>query len=256
MPHAHPPVQRVSRAYHRDMLTRMKAAARRVPIVGAIAFGLWRRSPWGRFSGSAGYWESRYAVGGTSGAGSYGRLAAFKAEVLNRFVDENAIESLVEFGCGDGNQLTLAAYPNYVGLDVSRSAIRMCMSRFPADRSKSFFIYDSTCFLDNAGIFAADASLSIDVLFHLVEDEVFETYMAHLFSAARRHVVIYSSDVDIATSSPHERHRNFTGWIAENQPGWKLVRRIPNRYPSGDEDANGSASDFYIYAHEATAPEP
>jgi hypothetical protein len=33
-----------------------------------------------KFSGSKAYWENRYADGGNSGAGSYNRLADFKAE--------------------------------------------------------------------------------------------------------------------------------------------------------------------------------
>jgi hypothetical protein len=32
------------------------------------------------------YWESRYRSGGASGAGSLGRLARFKAGVINRFI--------------------------------------------------------------------------------------------------------------------------------------------------------------------------
>ena len=38
------------------------------------------------FAGSAAYWEERYRRGGNSGAGSYGKLAEFKAEVINDFV--------------------------------------------------------------------------------------------------------------------------------------------------------------------------
>ena len=50
-------------------------------------------------------WEKRYAKGGNSGAGSYGKLAVYKAKVLNEFIEENKneVNSVVEFGCGDGN---------------------------------------------------------------------------------------------------------------------------------------------------------
>jgi hypothetical protein len=37
------------------------------------------------------YWEKRYAKGETSGAGSYGDLARYKAEIVNAFVEENNI---------------------------------------------------------------------------------------------------------------------------------------------------------------------
>lgn len=81
-----------------------------------------------RFRGSEGYWEERYAGGGTSGSGSYGHLAAFKAEVLNRIVADRGAASVLELGCGDGSQLALASYPTYVGLDVAPTAVRLCPS--------------------------------------------------------------------------------------------------------------------------------
>jgi Methionine biosynthesis protein MetW len=56
---------------------------------------------------SGDYWESRYRAGGTSGAGSYGLLAAFKADFINAFVTDNGIASVLDLGCGDGNLLSL-----------------------------------------------------------------------------------------------------------------------------------------------------
>ena len=102
----------------------MRAAEllRRIPY-------LWRYSDhFGpRFPGSGTYWETRYSGGGNSGAGSYGQLAEFKAEVINDFVISKGISSIIEFGCGDGNQLLLARYPRYTGLDVSKVALARCI---------------------------------------------------------------------------------------------------------------------------------
>ena len=50
------------------------------------------------FPSSQFYCENRYKKGGTSGAGSYDRTARFKADILNSFVKENNIESVIEFG--------------------------------------------------------------------------------------------------------------------------------------------------------------
>lgn len=119
-----------------------------------------------KFPGSARYWETRYASGGTSGEGSYGELAAFKAEILNEFVAANNIASVIEFGCGDGNQLALARYPRYSGFDVSPQAVSLCRKRFAADPSKLFGLMD-----DYRGE-KADLGLSLDVVYHLVEDAV------------------------------------------------------------------------------------
>ena len=58
---------------------------------------------------TARYWDTRYAGGGTSGAGSYGPAAKWKAAAVNKWVAELGVEDVIDFGCGDGNQLGLAA---------------------------------------------------------------------------------------------------------------------------------------------------
>src|SRR5690606_17966018 len=114
------------------------------------------------------FWEANYARGGDSGAGSYGEMADFKAEVLNRFVLEHNLQTVLEFGCGDGNQLSLARYPSYIGLDVAKTAIDLCRYRFANDAAKSFFWYDPNYFVDRTGVFRADLVISLDVIFHLI----------------------------------------------------------------------------------------
>jgi SAM-dependent methyltransferase len=196
------------------------------------------------YGDSARFWERNYARGATSGSGSYGALAEGKSRFLNALVREQAVRSVIEFGCGDGNQLSLADYPRYTGLDVSRSAIALCQQRFAADPEKSFFLYDGTCFTDRARLFTADLALSLDVVYHLTEDTVFETYLRHLFAAGQRLVVIYSTDEDMNDTAPHVRHRHFTPWIEANCPGWELtgVTRGPN--------ADQARADFFIYEHQ------
>ncbi|HEU4546756.1 MAG TPA: hypothetical protein VFR88_10740, partial [Microlunatus sp.] len=82
------------------------------------------------FGSSGRYWERRYAKGGTSGAGSYGQAAEWKAEVVNGWVRDHGVTSVLDLGCGDGNQLSLADYPRYLGLDRSPTAVRACIERF------------------------------------------------------------------------------------------------------------------------------
>ena len=190
---------------------------------------------------SARFWERNYARGATSGSGSYGALAVAKSRFLNALVREHAVRSVIEFGCGDGNQLSLADYPRYVGLDVSRSAIARCQRRFAADPAKSFFLYDGTCFTDRAGMFTADLALSLDVVYHLTEDTVFETYLTHLFAAGRQKVVIYSTNKEMSNTAPHVRHRNFTPWIEANCPDWVLTD------VTGGPNADQARADFFVY---------
>ncbi len=198
------------------------------PLPGVRQLSLLRQRV--AYSDSARFWEDNYALGRSSGEGSYGALAEGKSRYLNELVRARAVGSVIEFGCGDGNQLSLADYPRYIGLDVSRSAIMMCQRRFAGDPAKSFFLYDGGCFTDQAGVFTAELALSLDVLYHLTEDAVFEAYLRHLFAAGQRLVVIYSTNQEVAGTAPHVRHRRFTPWIEASFPGWRLadVTKGPN----------------------------
>src|SRR5690606_16109619 len=82
------------------------------------------------FPGSKDYWDSRYGLGGTSGAGSNNELAELKASVINRLVEKENVNSVIDFGCGDGNQLNMAKYPSYIGFDISKKAVERCIGIF------------------------------------------------------------------------------------------------------------------------------
>lgn len=195
------------------------------------------------FQGSESYWEKRYASGGNSGIGSYNIFAEFKAEIVNRFLDQHDIGSVIEFGCGDGNQLSLINYPRYIGFDVSKTAISLCNYRYACDTNKVFKLME-----DYDGE-TAEVSVSLDVIFHLIEDEIYENHMTCLFKAANRYVIIYSSDceLDSANKKPHIKHRNFTKWVSKNAIDWNLIDHIPNKYPFKGDPRTGSFSEFYIY---------
>lgn len=196
------------------------------------------------FENSASYWESRYKSGGNSGGGSYSKLAEFKANLLNAFVVENKISSVIEYGCGDGNQLSLARYPKYTGFDVSSEAVSMCSNLFSADKTKIFKElkdYDGE---------TAELTLSLDVIYHLVEDVVFTSHMERLFDSSERFVIIYSSNTseNPKDTLAHVKHRSFSEWITTNRPEWKLMKHIPNKYPFNSVTRTGSLADFYIYS--------
>lgn len=224
----------------------IKKIIKRTPIIGIIVKRIVKKLRQVTFSGSQEYWEARYRRGGTSGDGSYGKLAEFKAEVVNLFVKDHEIHSVLEFGCGDGNQIALANYPAYIGLDVSKTSIKLCEGRFKKDDTKKFSLYEPNNF-DHTR-FKSELTLSLDVIYHLVEDNVFETYMKHLFSTAEKFVIIYSSDTDVNSfESPHIKHRRFSKWVKENFPEWKLIQKIPNKYPFTGDTINESWADFFIY---------
>ena len=199
------------------------------------------------FPGSANYWDKRYLRRGNSGAGSYGRLAEFKAEVLNRFVSEQNIQTVIEFGCGDGHQLSLACYPHYIGIDVSSTAVSLCQKRFStAEDLKFLTLFDYLGKEECRPV--AELSLSLDVIYHLVENDVFDRYMATLFDASTRYVIIYSSNDDRPYQAGHHvRHRKFQDWIEKNRTDWTLLRHIPNKYPYEEGNDDTSFADFFFY---------
>lgn len=195
------------------------------------------------FDNSTQYWIDRYKKGGNSGPGSYNHFAEFKSEVLNKFVEENSIRTILELGSGDGNQLSYFEFPNYKGFDISLDALELCRSKYKNDPHKDFF---STSEIINH---KAELSLSLDVLFHLVEDETFEVYMNQLFDSSTHFVIIYSSNFDDkANYENHVRHRKFTTWVEKNQSQFKLIQRVPNKYPPiKGENKTTTPADFFIY---------
>lgn len=189
------------------------------------------------------YWEDRYKRGRNSGAGSYNRLAEYKARVLNDFVAEKNVHSVIEFGSGDGAQLKLAIYPDYLGVDVSRTIVEATSKEFASDPTKRFVHLD-----DLPGDVRADLSLSLDVIYHLVEDGVFERYMARLFDASKRHVIVYSSNTNRPSDAVHVRHRKFTDWVERNRPDFALTDVQENPFPEGSGDMdNTSFADFFFF---------
>jgi len=233
-----------------DALGRFKALVARTPLLGTAARSFVRipvvedfRRRFG-FRGSSSYWEDRYRQGGTSGSGSFGRLAEFKADIVNGFVQKMGIRTVIEFGCGDGAQLAVARYPRYIGIDVAEGSISTCRRRFAGDKTKSFHLA-SQIPTDLGGF---DLVLSLDVIYHLVEDEVFDAYMRSLFAHAGRFIAIYSSNKLEPSDAPHVRHRLFTRWIEVHEPQWNQLDFVPNIYPHDPaRPGETSFADFYFF---------
>jgi SAM-dependent methyltransferase len=192
---------------------------------------------------SAQYWERRYSSGKTSGSGSYGRLAQYKADFLNNFIEANQISSVLDMGCGDGNQLSLLRDVPYVGVDVSAAVLEKNRTRF-ADRPNTKFLHVN----DLAATDLGDLAMSNDVIYHLIEDEVFERYMRTLFLHARRCVVIYSSNEHKTGKAKHIKHRKFTDFVSKEILGWTLVQDEPNPFSWDPENKNETSfANFHVF---------
>ena len=189
------------------------------------------------------YWELRYQSNWNSGTGSYGENAEAKAQILNDLIQKYNIESIVEFGCGDGNNLQFYNIKKYLGLDVSSKTIQNCSQKYISDSSKSFMSYDPLAFHNMGQILNIDAAMSLDVIFHLVEETIFQKYMNDLFNLGKKYVFIYSSDHENnENSSIHVRHWNFTKYVKENIEGWELLDTIESQTKSGEQLNN-----WYVY---------
>lgn len=197
-----------------------------------------------RYPGSGKYWEKRYAAGGRSGAGSLGAVAQFKADFLNAFVRRHGIRSVAELGCGDGDQLALAEYPVYRGLDIAPSAVQMCRERFAGDQSKRFEVYDPESFIP--GQHTAELAISLEVIFHLTEENVYKAYMQHLYALGRRWVIVFASNQKDTTGGvfPHFRLRE---WVPDVPQGWILRERLACPYQKG------IVSDFWVFERDKNA---
>jgi hypothetical protein len=201
---------------------------------------------WGKSFRSADYWRERYKAGRTSGAGSSGRLAAYKADFINALVAERRIDSVIEFGSGDGSQASLFTFPNYTGVDVVPQVVEAARRRF-ADRPGWSFV--------TAEGYAArptrhDLAMSLDVIYHLVEDDVFEDYMRRLTAAARRFVLVYASDREAEVDARHVRHRRYSRWMADFAPEFEAEAAWENPYPftGGADPTETSFAFFRLYA--------
>ncbi len=222
----------------------IKNIIKKIPVLNTFALNIYckiKKIP--RLSSSSTYWEERYKYGYNSGLGSYGELANFKADIINDFTNKNKIDSVIEFGCGDGNQLKYYKFKKYTGFDVSKTVVSMCKHQFSSDNSKQFY------HLSEFDKQSADLAMSIDVIFHLLEDNVFQLHLKQLFSASNRYVIIYSSNMNDDTSGKktHVKHWKFTDWVEKNIKNFSLIEHIPNKFPYKEGNGNTSFANFYIY---------
>ena len=157
----------------------------------------------------AAYWERRYQSGGTSGPGSQGQEARYKAQLVTDAVRDYGIQSILDLGSGDGVVAAmLPAALDYVGFDpaptaVSRAQLAAPDRRFTASIPPQPF----------------DATLSMDVLFHLVADDDYKKYLDLVFCRPLRFAMVYGTCED-RRGAPHVRHRD---WLRDVPPTFQLL---------------------------------
>ena len=165
------------------------------------------------------YWDRRYRKGVGSGAGSRGLEAREKAEIVNHIIRRAGIQSVLDVGVGDGVVSEMIDAPaGYVGYDISETAISLCREMMP-DRT-----FTTTL---PAGDF--DLIISMDVIFHLVNEDDYQAHLALLFGPSpeigRRAVLVYATNHD-ERGAAHVLHRK---WTNDVPPTWSLTAQWRSR---------------------------
>lgn len=182
-----------------------------------------------RYDNSKNYWNRRYFYGGNSGKGSYGDEASYKAQILNQIVKNYKIKSLVEFGCGDGNNARLYKVKKYYGFDISADAIKSCRKLFASNAEFEFFVINDEFetglnIVNESTKFQNNLCISFDVIFHLVEDVFYNEYLDNLEKVNSKFLLVYSSDFNQNTNQPHVLHRNYSVDLEDRN--WKIVQKF------------------------------
>lgn len=170
------------------------------------------------------YWEGRYRAGGFSGAGSRGAEAWAKIALVSRVISDHGVTSLLDLGCGDGFVGSRFPVPRYRGVDVSETAIATAAALRPGGEFSTEPPRPDERF---------DLTVSMDVIFHLVSDTVFRSYMSSLFRFSPL-VLVYGTNKHLRGRS-HVLHREWLsgvpdGWDVEEMPvdfkrAWLIKKR-------------------------------
>tara|TARA_R100000700_G_scaffold39366_1_gene51984 strand:+ start:345 stop:911 length:567 start_codon:yes stop_codon:yes gene_type:complete len=182
-------------------------------------------------------WKSRP---NQSGSGSRGKLAKFKADYVNRVIEENGVESVYDFGCGDLHNASMIKVKDYLGIDivehshpkeVGAKEFKTVVSRF--DKVK----FDKR----------ADMCLCMDVLYHILEDEqdYLEKAIEKIVESSNDLIVIYAQDSHQSDNTFKYRGHLF------NSP-WRQIIEKKNLTLIEEQDAPqpGSSAKFFVYKKE------
>ncbi len=183
-------------------------------------------------SSSETYWRGRYAdtsskfFKGASGNGKLPFRTRYKSKIINSVISTHSVESILDLGCGDGSLTSKIKCKKYFGIEIDKNLTDELRRQYENQPNYNF----STA-LEDSWPESFDLSLSIDVIFHLLEDEVYIKYMNMLFMGNAELVLIKSSNHDEVGigRNAHILHRNFTKNISANFPEYKLIAKYGPR---------------------------
>ena len=152
------------------------------------------------------------------------RVRRFKINFLNRFIRQNDIVSVIQFGTDDAKLMHRLKIGAHMIVDPSPRRLELCGA--PGQ--------------DMVAAGAADLTLSIDTIHLLNEDREYNAHIRNLFDTARTYVVIHGSEFGPAWAPVARR---FTAHVARYFPAWRLAAHVPMPFPPAI-----AGGDFFAYA--------
>ena len=145
--------------------------------------------------------------------------------------------------------MSLIRYPEYLRFDVSPTAIELCKKKFKHDPSKTFK------HIAEYNEDKADLALSLDVVYHLVEYQVYQTHLSNVFRSSDKWALIFSNDHNENDGvSEHVKHRKFTKDVKKFHPNWKLIKTWDNPHPFKGNYESGTSAIFHLYEKRNNTP--
>jgi hypothetical protein len=130
------------------------------------------------------YWDSLYLSGGTSGEGSIGFLRSWKWRVIQKF--SQTVDDVVDVGCGDLSFWEGRTCSRYVGIDISPAVLERDKLTHP---QWSFIVSGSDVFQEGL---SAHIVLCMDILFHILDDEVYRKTLKNVTRYSKKWIFIYT----------------------------------------------------------------
>jgi hypothetical protein len=124
-----------------------------------------------------------------SGLGSRGQLAKFKADFVSKFVKDNNIQTLIDFGCGDLYNSSMIEVPSYLGVDI-------VAHNMPDNPRANTFEAVVSRFDEFECEEPADMVLCMDVLYHILpgEQDYLKAALENMLKSTKKYLVIYAQD--------------------------------------------------------------
>ncbi|MDP8246275.1 MAG: class I SAM-dependent methyltransferase [Candidatus Hinthialibacter antarcticus] len=167
------------------------------------------------------WWDSRYATGGNSGAGSYGANYMFKRDYINAVVRRFEVKSVIDLGCGDGYQIKEIDVEAYQGVDISASVVNRCRKLYENQPAFSFNVYDEI------EMERYDLAMSLDVLYHVVEPDQYGLYLNRLVSHSGL-ILIYANATPRSDNTAHMLFRDHIAEIQKRAVSARIIEKVMN----------------------------